>query len=184
VWYSYAIVRVVPRVERGEFLNVGAVLFAREAAYLAARLALDPARLQALAPGVDLAPIERHLCVFAAIAAGEPVGGPLAALPPAERFHWLTAPRSTVIQTSPIHEGTTADPAATLESLLVAFVLAPPGLSARRGRDEDAAPAAPGPLPQPPPLQGRGRKRGRDLDCSPPLEGPELGSRGLAPGIR
>jgi hypothetical protein len=127
VWYSYAIVRVVPRVERGECLNVGVVLFAREAGYLAARIQLDAARLQALAPGIDLAPIERHLASFAAIAAGRPEGGPLAALPPPERFHWLTAPRSTVIQTSPAHEGTTADPAATLDDLLATFVRLPPG---------------------------------------------------------
>ena len=126
VWYSYAIVRVVPRVERGECLNVGVVLFAREAGYLAARIELDAARLQALAPGIDIAPIERHLASFAAICAGRPEGGPLAALPPPERFHWLTAPRSTVIQTSPAHEGTTADPAATLDDLLATFVRLPP----------------------------------------------------------
>jgi hypothetical protein len=127
VWYSYAIVRVVPRVERGECLNVGVVLFAREAGYLAARIELDAARLQALAPSIDVDSVERHLASFAAIAAGQPEGGPLAALPPPERFHWLTAPRSTVIQTSPAHEGTTADPAATLDDLLATFVrLSPP----------------------------------------------------------
>jgi hypothetical protein len=126
VWYSYAIIRVVPRVERGECLNVGVVLFAREARYLAARVELDPARLRALAPGADVAQIERHLQALVAIAAGRPEGGPLAALPPAERYHWLTAPRSTVIQTAPAHEGVTADPAATLEELLAAFVRLPP----------------------------------------------------------
>jgi hypothetical protein len=126
VWYSYAIVRVVPRVERGEYLNVGVVLFAREADYLAARLALDPARLRALAPDADVASIEKHLETFAAICRGAPEGGPLAALPPPERFHWLTAPRSTVIQTSPVHVGTTDDPDATLGELLDAFVRPPP----------------------------------------------------------
>ena len=125
VWYSYAIVRVVPRVERGECLNVGVVLFAREARYLAARIELDAARLRALAPEVDVALIERHLATFVAICEGRPEGGPVAALPPAERFHWLTAPRSTVIQTSPVHGGATTDPAATLEELLVAFVRPP-----------------------------------------------------------
>jgi hypothetical protein len=122
VWYSYAIVRVVPRVERGECLNVGVVLFAREARYLAARIELDTARLAVLAPAADWPLIERHLAAFVAIADGRPEGGPVAALPPAERFHWLTAPRSTIIQTSPVHGGATSDPAATLEELLTAFV--------------------------------------------------------------
>jgi hypothetical protein len=125
VWYSYAVVRVVPRVERGEYVNVGVVLFAREARYLAARVELDAARVRALAPEADLALIARHLATFVAIAEGRPEGGPVAALPPAERFHWLTAPRSTVIQTSPVHGGATTDPAATLEELLVAFVRPP-----------------------------------------------------------
>jgi hypothetical protein len=125
VWYSYAIVRVVPRVERGEYVNVGVVLFVREARYLAARIELDVARLHALAPDLDVAQIERHLAALTAIAEGGPAGGPVAALPPAERFHWLTAPRSTVIQTSPVHGGATLDPAATLEDLLTAFVRPP-----------------------------------------------------------
>ena len=124
-WYSYAVIRVVPRVERGECLNVGVVLFARELAYLEARVELDPPRLLALAPDVDLALIERHLRTFVAVGAGAPDGGPLAALPPSERFHWLTAPRSTVIQTTPVHVGATADPQATLEELLNAFVRPP-----------------------------------------------------------
>ena len=125
VWYSYAIIRVVPRVERGECLNVGVLLFVREAGYLAARIELDPVRVQALAPGADVALLERHLQTFSAICAGRPEGGPLAALPPSDRFHWLTAPRSTVIQTAPVHVGTTADPEATLEDLLEAFVRPP-----------------------------------------------------------
>jgi Protein of unknown function (DUF3037) len=123
--YDYAVVRVVPRVERGECVNVGVVLFAREARYLAARIEPDAVRLRALAPELDLALIERHLATFAAICEGRAEGGPVAALPPAERFHWLTAPRSTVIQTSPVHGGATADPAATLEELLAAFVRPP-----------------------------------------------------------
>ena len=125
MWYSYAIIRVVPRVERGECLNVGVILFAREAGYLVARTELDATRLQALAPGADVGLIERHLQTFSAICAGQAEGGPLAALPPSERFHWLTAPRSTIIQTSPVHVGTTADPEATLEELLAAFVRPP-----------------------------------------------------------
>src|SRR5678810_614793 len=87
VWYSYAIVRVVPRVERGECVNVGVVLFVRERRYLAARIEVDAARLLALAPDLDLALVERHLASFLAICDGGPDGGPLAALPTAERFH-------------------------------------------------------------------------------------------------
>jgi Protein of unknown function (DUF3037) len=122
VWYSYAIVRVVPRVERGERINVGVILFAREARFLAARIELDPARLRALAPEADVGLIARHLESFVAICEGRSEGGPVAALPASDRFHWLTAPRSTVIQTSAVHGGMTADPAATLEDLLAAFV--------------------------------------------------------------
>ncbi|HLH23217.1 MAG TPA: DUF3037 domain-containing protein [Chloroflexota bacterium] len=125
MWYSYAVVRVVPRVERGEYVNVGVVLFAREARFLAARMELDAARVRALAPEADLALIERHLVAFVAVAEGRAAGGPIAALPPAERFHWLTAPRSTIIQPSPVHGGLTDDPTAALEDLLTAFVRPP-----------------------------------------------------------
>jgi hypothetical protein len=124
-WYSYALVRVVPRVERGECINVGVVLFARTRRYLAARVALDHARLRALAPDADLPLIERHLDNFLAICAGDPAGGPLAALPLSERFHWLTAPRSTIIQTSPVHIGRSDDPAVALEDLLDRYVRLP-----------------------------------------------------------
>jgi hypothetical protein len=126
VWYSYAVIRVVPRVERGECLNAGVVVFAPEARYLQARVELDPARLRALAPEADVALIERHLQAFVATCSGAADGGPIAALPPSARFHWLTAPRSTVIQTSPVHVGATADPAAALEALLAAYVRPPP----------------------------------------------------------
>jgi hypothetical protein len=125
VWYSFAIVRVVPRVERGECVNVGVVLFVRERRYLAARIEVDPARLLALAPDLDLPLVERHLASFQAICDGGPAGGPLGDLPAAERFHWLTAPRSTIIQTSPAHVGRTLDPAAELERLLDAYVRPP-----------------------------------------------------------
>ncbi len=125
MWYSYAIIRVVPRVERGEYINVGAVLFARTHRYLAARLDLDPARLHALDPHADLALIERHLGNFVAICAGDPAGGPLAALPYSERFHWLTAPRSTIIQTSPVHTGQCADSQTALEDLIATYVRLP-----------------------------------------------------------
>src|SRR5215218_6672850 len=94
VWYSYAIVRVVPRVERGECLNVGVILFARTVPYLDARIQLDPERLRALYPDLELAPLQRHVDSFLAICSGDTRGGPLAVLPPSDRFHWLTAPRS------------------------------------------------------------------------------------------
>jgi hypothetical protein len=125
VWYSYAIVRVVPRVERGECINVGIVVFSRERRYLAGRIELDRTRLLALAPDLDTAAIERHLLSFAAICDGRPEGGPLADLPAAERFHWLVAPRSTMVQTSPAHAGQTHDLPGELDRLLDAFVRSP-----------------------------------------------------------
>ena len=126
-WYSYAIVRVVPRVERGECVNVGIILFARERGYLAARTELDPERLKAIAPNADLASILDHLKTFEATARGDiEAGGPMAGWPMSERFHWLTAPRSTVIQTSPVHIGKTDDPEAEIEVLLNSLVRQPP----------------------------------------------------------
>jgi hypothetical protein len=125
VWYSYAVVRVVPRVERGECINVGVVLLARTTGYLRACVELDTTRLLALAPETDIPTIERHLRQFCLIADGAAGGGPIAELPPSERFHWLTAPRSTVIQTSPVHMGTATDLDAALESLLNSFVRPP-----------------------------------------------------------
>jgi hypothetical protein len=124
-WYSYAIVRAVPRVERGEFVNVGVILFVRERGFLEARILLDEARVRALAPEADLAELRRHLDALEAVCRGAVDGGPVAALPPSERFHWLTSPRSTVIQTSPVHTGCCDDPEATLEELLDAFVRPP-----------------------------------------------------------
>jgi len=108
---------VVPRVERGEFLNVGVILFAREQDFLAACIELDAGRLLGLAPGLDVAVVERHLRTFADICAGDARGGPVAALPPPERFHWLVAPRSTMVQTSPVHVGLCADPRPALDAL-------------------------------------------------------------------
>src|ERR1051325_1505750 len=125
VWYSYALVRVVPRVERGEFLNVGVVIFSRELDYLGARLEIDAARLRSLAPDVDFGVVERHLGVFQAICEGAAEGGPIAALPKPERFHWLVAPRSTMIQTSPVHVGRSQNVERALEDLLNEFVRLP-----------------------------------------------------------
>jgi hypothetical protein len=117
-WYSYAIIRVVPRVERGEQINVGVILYAPELRFLAARIDLDPERVRVLAPETDLSLIEQHLRSFQGIADGKVEAGPLAALPQSDRFHWLTAPRSTIIQTSPVHTGVCTDPKAALEDLL------------------------------------------------------------------
>ena len=117
-WYSYAVVRVVPRPEREEFVNAGVILFAPELRFLDATIELDAARIRALAPDVDLALVEQHLAVFEAVAEGRDEGGPIAALPPQDRFHWLTAPRSTVIQSSAVHTGQCSDPRQALEDLL------------------------------------------------------------------
>ena len=124
-WYSYAILRVVPRIERGEFVNVGVILFVRTIGFLETRLALDEVRLRAITPGVDLESIKRHLDTFEAISAGAIGSGLIADQPPSERFHWLTSPRSTMIQTSPIHVGWCVDPTATLDELLDIFVRPP-----------------------------------------------------------
>jgi hypothetical protein len=116
--FDYAVIRVVPRVEREEFVNAGVILFCRTRRYLGARIALDRDRLRPLAPEVDMDEIERHLAVIPLICSGSPAGGPIAALPIAERFHWLVSPRSTVIQVSPVHSGLSGDPEASLDRLL------------------------------------------------------------------
>lgn len=115
--FDYAIVRAVPRVEREEFINAGVVLYAPTLGYLACTLHLDRARLAALAPNVDPEPLERHLEAFRRVCAGDRAGGPIAALPRTERFHWLVAPRSTQLQTSAVHGGVCEDPAAALREL-------------------------------------------------------------------
>ncbi len=120
--FQYAIVRVVPRVERGECVNAGVVLFCRPRRFLAARVALDVARLRAVAPDVDLDGLRGHLDALERIAAGDPRAGPIAALPASERFHWLVAPSSTIIQCSAVHTGLSDDPAAELERLVTQLV--------------------------------------------------------------
>ena len=120
--FQYALVRVVPRVERGECLNAGVVLFCRRRAFLGARVGLDEAALAALAPDCDPAEVRPHLEAVERIAAGDAAGGPIAALAPSERFHWLTAPASTIVQPSPVHTGLTDDPAAELEHLFARLV--------------------------------------------------------------
>jgi hypothetical protein len=123
--FDYAVVRVVPRVEREEFINAGVILFCRTRRYLGVRIALNPDRLRGFAPWVDPAEVERHLAIIPLICAGDQAGGPIATLPLAGRFHWLISPRSTMIQPSPVHSGLCVDPEATLEHLTQTMVLTP-----------------------------------------------------------
>jgi hypothetical protein len=120
--FQYAIVRIVPRVERGEMLNAGVVLFCRARGFLAARTELDEAALAALAPGCDSTELAPQLEMVEAVAAGEPAGGAVARLPQSERFHWLTAPASTIVQSSAVHTGLTDDPQRELDHLFAALV--------------------------------------------------------------
>ncbi len=120
--YEYAVVRVVPRVDREEFVNAGVVVFCLERGFLAARIELEPDRVRALAPDADLAVIEEHLRAIPAIAAGGEGSGPIGRLSPRERFRWLVAPRSTVVQTSPVHAGLCEDPSRLLEELVERMV--------------------------------------------------------------
>jgi Protein of unknown function (DUF3037) len=120
--FSYSVVRVVPRVERGESINAGVILFCRQLEFLAARIGLDPERLAALAPETPPETVIPHLEAIARVAAADPTAGPLAALPASERFGWLVAPSSTIIQFSPVHTGLTDDPASTLQALFAELV--------------------------------------------------------------
>ena len=119
--FSYTLLQVVPRVERGERFNAGVVLYCRRARFLAARVQLDTAKLAALDPGADAAELSRHLEALAAVAAGTGDHA-VARLEQSERFHWLAAPASTAIQASPVHTGLTDDPAATLQRLFETLV--------------------------------------------------------------
>ena len=107
--YEYAIVRVVPRVDRDEFINAGVIVFAKQQRMLEARVGVNDRRLRALWPGVDVATVRQHLNAIRKICAGDPAAGPIARMSQSERFHWLTTPRSTVIQTSPIRTGLSSD---------------------------------------------------------------------------
>lgn len=120
--FSYAIVRVVPRVERGESLNAGVILFCRRLNFLGARIGLDRARLAVLAPDASPDAITAQLEALVRVAAGDAGAGPLAELSASERFGWLVAPSSTIIQPSPPHTGLTDDPAATLKTLFTDLV--------------------------------------------------------------
>ena len=120
--FQYAVIRVVPRVERGECLNAGVVLFCRRRRFLGARTALDETALAAVAPDCDPDEVRLQLAALERVAAGDGAGGPIAALEQSERFHWLTAPASTIVQPSPVHTGLTADPAAELDHLFARLV--------------------------------------------------------------
>ncbi len=120
--FAYAIVRVVPRVERGERFNVGVVLYSRQHDFLGALVALDEVRLAALAPDVSASDVRSHLEAIVRVAAGDAQAGPIAALPQSERFGWLVAPSSTIVQTSEVHTGLCGDPAQMLERLFAKLV--------------------------------------------------------------
>lgn len=120
--YQYAMVRVVPRVDRGECLNVGVILLCREHRFIDAFTVLDEIRLAAFAPDLPAALVRPHLDALESIARGESSGGPIARLGLAERFHWLVAPASTIIQPSPVHTGLTDDPSAELARLVDTLV--------------------------------------------------------------
>jgi hypothetical protein len=123
--FDYAVVRVVPRVERGEFVNAGVIVSCPSKNYLKARVELDAERLAALDPTLDRETIGRHLAAIPLICEGGAAAGPIGLLPQRARFHWLVAPRSTVIQTSPVHTGFCADGDEMLERLFRAMVSRP-----------------------------------------------------------
>lgn len=118
--FDYAIVRLTPNVEREEFINVGAILFCRTRRFLGARIDLNRQRLAALAPNFDVAKAQEHLDLILRICEGG--DDPIGQLSQAERFHWLTTPRSTTIQISPVHSGLCSDPALALDHLLETMV--------------------------------------------------------------
>ena len=121
--FEYAVIRLVPRVEREEFLNVGVILYARKTGFLAVKFHLDKEKLKAIFPELPIDDIEEHLHSFERICKGLPGSGPIGALDPASRFRWLTATRSTVVQTSKVHPGFCEEPAAAIEKLFRQLVL-------------------------------------------------------------
>lgn len=115
--FEYAIIRVVPRVEREEFINVGVIVYCRKPSFLQMKFSIDQQRLHALYPGMDMEEVQSHLEAYAQIGAGNAAAGPIAALDVASRFRWLTAKRSTVVQSSAVHPGFCKDPSFTLNRL-------------------------------------------------------------------
>ena len=120
--FQYAIVRVVPHVERGEAINAGVVLFCRPLRFLGARVELDERLLAALDPDCDPGEVRQQLQTLVHVAEGAPEGGAVARMEPSERFHWLVAPASTIVQPSAVHTGLTRDPGAELDKLFAALV--------------------------------------------------------------
>src|SRR5690554_103746 len=112
--YHYTVLRIVPHVHRAAFSNIGVILHARVSEYLGMRVITDVEVLRSLAPNVDVDLLVRYLTAHQAICRGDPEAGPIGALPPSERFHWLSAPRSDLLQASPVHEGLCEDPAMAL----------------------------------------------------------------------
>ena len=121
--FDYAVIRIVPRVERAEFINAGVIVFARTLRYLDARAHLDLERVRSLFQEADIAEIEQHLLCIPKICAGGNGAGPIGELPQHERWHWLVAPRSTVIQTSEVHSGICTNPGEELDHLMRMLVL-------------------------------------------------------------
>jgi hypothetical protein len=120
--FDYAVIRIVPRVEREEFINAGVIVFCLEMRYLAARMHLDAARLKALWPEADVDLIREHLRATESVCAGDPAAGPIARLSQRERFHWLVSARSTMIQPSPVHSGICEGTDGLLERLAKQFL--------------------------------------------------------------
>jgi hypothetical protein len=120
--FEYAVIRIVPKVERGEFLNAGVIVFCKRQKYLAMRYRVDAPRLQAFAPEIDLEEISRYLQAWDVICQGKPEGGEIALKDPAERFRWLTAAKSTVLQCSKVHPGLSAAPENLLDDLFGKYV--------------------------------------------------------------
>ena len=121
--FDYALLRVVPRVERQEFINAGVVVYCPERKYLGARIHLNRDRLKALSPEVDEALVRQHLEAIERICSGDPEAGAIAKLSQRERFHWLTAPRSTIVEPSPVHTGVCHETGGLLERLEKQFLL-------------------------------------------------------------
>ena len=122
--YDYAVIRVVPKVDREEFINAGVILSCPDKSFLEARIRLNESRLLSLDPSLDLEMVRTHLETIPTICHGGDGAGPIGQLPQRQRFHWLVAPRSTIIQTSPVHTGRCSDPAAALEHLVAKMVAA------------------------------------------------------------